>query len=58
MFSWPLNIPFAILHVGIWMPGRYTGSKGKMALINVMCDMSQFVVIVSVPEESSATLVD
>ena len=29
-----------------------------MALMNIMCDIFQFVVVVPVPDESSATLVD
>ena len=38
------------------MPGHYTDSNGCMALTNVMCDMCQFVVVVPVPDETSATL--
>ena len=43
------------------MPGSFTDSKDNTALMNVMCDMcdmSQFVVVVPVPDESSATLAD
>ena len=29
-----------------------------MALMNAMCNVSQFVVVVAVPDESSATLAD
>ena len=58
MFSWPLSITFAILHVDLWMPEKITDSKGNTALMNTVCDMSQFVVVVPVPDESSATLVD
>ena len=56
MFSWPVSYPFAILHVDLWMPGHHTDPNGYMALMNTMCDMSQFVVVVPVPDESSATL--
>ena len=56
MFSWSLITLFAILLVDFWIPGKYTDSKGNMALMNAMCDMSQFVVIVPVPDESSSTL--
>ena len=56
MFSWQLRIFFAILHVDIWMPGKYTDSKDNLALMNAMCDMSQFFVVVPIPDESSATL--
>ena len=58
VFSWPLSIPFAILRVDLWMPKKYPDSKGNMALMNAICDMSQFVAIVSVPDDSSATLAD
>ena len=56
MFSWPVSSPFAILYVDLWMPGHHTDPNGYMALINTMCDMSQFVVVVPVPNNSSATL--
>ena len=56
MLSWFVSSPFAILHVDLWMPGHYTDSNGCMALMNVMCGMSQFVVVVPVPGESSTTL--
>ena len=56
MFSWPVSSPFAILHADRWMPGHLTDPNGYMELMNTMCDMSQFVVVVSVPNESSATL--
>ena len=58
IFSWPLSIFFAIIHINLWMPGKYTNSKGNMALMNTMCDISQFVAVVPVPDESSATLTD
>ena len=38
------------------MSSHHTDSNDYMALMNVICDMSQFVVIVPVPDESSATL--
>ena len=40
------------------MSGKYTDIKGNMALMNVICDMSQFVAVVPVPDESSAALAD
>ena len=55
VFSWSLSIPFAIHHVDLWM---FTDSKGNTTLMNTMCDTSQFVVVVPVPDESSATLAD
>ena len=56
MFSWPVSSPFAILRVDLWIPGYYTDINNTMALMNDMCDMCQFVVVVPVPGETSATL--
>ena len=42
--------------VDLWMPGHYTDSNGYMDVINFMGDMYQFVVVVPVPDENSATL--
>ena len=58
MFSWPVISPFPIINVEFWIPSKYPDSNGNMVLINAMCDMSQFVVVVPVPDEYSATLVD
>lgn len=38
------------------MPSHHTDEHGNIALMNSMCKMSQFVVVVPVPDESSATL--
>ena len=56
MFSWPVSSTFAILHVDLWMPGHHSDPNGNMALINAMCDVSQFVNVVPVSDERSATL--
>ena len=58
MFSWPVGSPFTIIHVDLWIPGKYIDSKGNMKLMNAMYDMSQFVVVVPIPDESFATLAD
>ena len=58
MLSWHVNSPFAIIHVDLWIPSKYTDSKGNMILMNDMCDISQFVVIISVTNESSTTFAD
>ena len=58
MFSWPVSSPFAILHADLWVPDHFTDSNGNVALMNVMCDMTQFVVVVPVPDETSATLAE
>ena len=39
MFSWLVSSPFAILYVDLWMSGKYTDSKGNMALMKVMRDI-------------------
>ena len=40
------------------MSGKYSDSKGNMAFMNDVCDMSQFVIVVTVTLESSASLVE
>ena len=40
------------------MPGKYTDSKDYMALMNAMYDISQFVVVVPVTNESSTTIAE
>ena len=49
---------FAIIHVDFWIPGKYTDSKSNIVLMNVMCDMSGFVVVALVTKDYSATLAD
>ena len=56
MFSLPISSPSAIFHVDLWMPGYYTDINGYMALMNIICDMCQFLVVVPVPNETFATL--
>ena len=58
MFFWPVSSPFAILHAGLWVLGHFTDSDGNVALINVMYDMTQFVVVVPVPDKILATLAE
>ena len=38
------------------MSGHHTDENDNTALMNSICDMSQFIVVVSVPDKSSATL--
>ena len=58
MFSWPVSSPFAILHADLWMPGHFKDRNSNVALMNVMCDMTQFVVVVPVPNEVASTLAE
>ena len=41
--------PFAIVHVDLWRPGDFTDYTGSYYLLNCMCDLTQFVVVVPVP---------
>ena len=56
MFSLSVSSPFAILRVDLWIPGHHFDPNGYMTLMNAMCDMSQFVVVVPLPDERSAML--
>ena len=56
MFSWPISSPFGILHVNLWIPGDYLYTNSYMVLMNTVCDTNQFVIIIPVPNESSAIL--
>ena len=58
MFSWPVSSPFSNLHADLWVLGHFVDSSGNVALMNIMCDMTQFVVVVPVPDETSATFVE
>ena len=45
-FSWPVTVPFWIMHVDLWSPGDVVldkdGNKGY--LLNSMCDITQFTI--------------
>lgn len=44
-FSWPITVPFWIIHVDLWAPGLQEDDDGnKVYLMNSMCNISQFVV--------------
>ena len=58
ILSWPVSSPFAILHADFWMPGYFEDRNGNVALMIVMCDMTQFVVVVPVPNEVASTLAE
>ena len=40
----------------MWSPGHHTDLNSNVALINTMCDIVQFVVVVFIPDEISTTL--
>ena len=56
VFSCRLSSSFAILHINLWIPGYHTDNNGNMTLTNAIYDMSQFVVVVPVPDENSTIL--
>ena len=43
--SWPVTVPFWIIHVKLWSPGQTIKSSGsKISLLNCICDLTQFIV--------------
>ena len=43
-FSWPVTVPFWILHCDLWSPGNIQDNQGNSTVLNCMCDLTQFVV--------------
>ena len=58
MFSWHVSSLFTILYTDLWLTGNFTDSSGNVTLMNVMCDMTQFVIVVPVPNETASTLAE
>ena len=58
MFSWPVSSPFAILHADLWIPCYFKDRNSDVSLMNVMCGITQFVVVVPVPKEVASTLAE
>ena len=58
MSSWPVSSPFPIHHADLWMPGHFTDSNDNVALMNIMCDITQFIIVVPAPNETAATLAE
>ena len=56
VFSWPVSLPFAIICIDLWMFSKYTDSNGNVILMDTMGNISQFVVVALVPDESSTIL--
>ena len=56
LFSWPVITHFVILHVDLWFSDDFTDYAGSHYLLNCMCDLTQFVVVVPVPEMSSSII--
>lgn len=54
-FSWPVTIPFYIMHVDIWAPGNTPDAEGNPNyLFNSMCDLTQFVISSSITSSTKA----
>ncbi len=51
-FSWPVTIPFWVMHVDLWQPGTVEFEGGHGYLLNCMCDLTQFVV--SIPTSNTS----
>ena len=57
-FSWPVTVPFWIMHVDLWSPGGVvTDDKGnKGYLLNAMCDITQFAITMPTYQINAATM--
>ena len=56
LFVVPICFPLNVLHVNLWMSDHYTVINGYMTIMDVMYDMSQFVVVVPIPNKYCAIL--
>ena len=56
LHSWPLLTPFAIISADIWSPGDIVSPTGAKCILNVMCDMTQFVISIALSHVNSAEL--
>ena len=43
--SWPALSSFTIISIDIWKPGNVVNIEGSVALLDVICDMTQVVVV-------------
>ena len=58
-FSWSVTIPFYIMYVDLWMPGKISNKYGEtIQLMNYMCDLTQFLISILVYESTSETLAE
>lgn len=57
MFSWPISIPFFILHLDLWQPGKTEEVfSGSTHLLAAMCDLTGFVICHQVKDATAAGL--
>ena len=56
-FSWPVTIPYYIMHLDIWSPGNVLHShKYWSPLLNCMCDLPQLIVSCMITDTKSEAL--
>ena len=53
MFSRPVSFLFVILYTNISMPGHFTDRNGNVSLINTICYITNFVVVLPISDETS-----
>ena len=58
MLLWHVSSPFAIPHANLRMLGHFTHSSGNVALMNTMCDTTQFVIVAPVSNERASRLAE
>ena len=56
--SWNVGSPFAILRTDLWIPGLFTNRNVNVILMNIICDITQFVIVVPVSNISAANLAE
>ena len=57
-FSWPVTVPFWIMHIDLWSPGTVTDQDGFCYLLNCMCDLTQFVISIPVADTTAVNLAE
>ena len=57
VFSWPVSSPFVIFHADLWITDHFINTNGNIALMNIMYDITQFVIIVPVPDKIEVNFV-
>ena len=55
-FSWPVTVPFWIIHCDLWSPGATVDKEGNLSVLNCMCDLTQFIVSSVIKETTAEAL--
>ena len=58
MFSWLVSSLFAILHTDLQLLCHFTARNGNVVLMDIMCDMTQFIIVVLVSNKIVAILAE